>query len=257
MKTETNLRIFITALILSLFFSLIVSMAAVILKPIQTKNEDMDRNKNVLKAAGLESGEMEEVFKNVEYFYYDIADGKTTKVQNTSAYFKNFKRIVSDPEKSIKLSNNELPGIKSIPREIPFYLFYKNGKIDCIVLPVFGNGLWSTMYGFIGINADGKTIKGLTFYDQKETPGLGGEVDNPLWKKQWKGKLIYDEQNKLRIKVLKGKSDPNKLSAIYEIDGLSGASMTTAGVDTFIRFWLDDKRFGRLLKDIGKSGGLN
>lgn len=256
MRAETNLRIFITALLLALFFSFVVSVASVVLKPIQAKNEDMDRNINVLKAAGIESGDMEELFKNVEYFYYDITDGKTTKVQDVGAYFKNFKRIVSDPEKSIKLSENELPGIKRIPKKIPFYLFHKDGKTDSIVLPVFGNGLWSTMYGFIGINADGKTVRGLTFYDQKETPGLGGEVDNPLWKKQWKGKLIYDEQNKLKLKVLKGKSDSSKLSAIYEIDGISGASMTTAGVNTFIRFWLDDKRFGRLLKNIGEYGGL-
>lgn len=256
MKTETNLKIFITALILSLFFSLIVSMSAVILKPIQTKNEDMDRKKNVLKAAGINSKNIDDMFEKFQSFYYDITNGKIAKVEDISIYFKDFKRIVNDPQNSIKLSNNELPGIKRIPRKIPFYLFYKDGKTDCIVLPVFGNGLWSTMYGFIGINADGKTIKGLTFYDQKETPGLGGEVDNPLWKKQWKGKVIYDEQNKLRLNVLKGKSDSNKLSAIYEIDGLSGASMTTAGVNTFIRFWLDDKRFGRLLKNIGEYGGL-
>ena len=257
MRAETNLRIFITALVLALFFSLVVSVAAVVLKPIQSKNEDMDRNRNVLKAAGIESGEMEEVFKSVEYFYYDIGDHKVTKIKDIGTYFKNFKRIISDPEKSIKISETELPGIKRIPRKVPFYVFYRDGKIDCIVLPIFGNGLWSTMYGFIGINSDGKTVRGLTFYDQKETPGLGGEVDNPLWKKQWKGKVIYDEEGKLRLKVVKGKSDPNRPSFVYEVDGISGASMTTIGVDGLVRFWLEDKRFGKLLKDIGKRGSLN
>lgn len=256
MKAETNLKIFITAFVLSLFFSLIVSLAAVLLKPVQTKNEEIDRNKNIFEAAGITVTGDNKKLSTMKTYYYDIAEGKITGKADVNTYFRNFKRIINDPERSIDVTNSELPGIKRIPKKIPFYIFYKEDKIDCIVLPVFGNGLWSTMYGFVGINGDGNTIRGLTFYDQKETPGLGGEVDNPVWKKQWNGKNIYSENNELKISVIKGKVDPAKPSAVYEVDGLSGASMTTSGVNTFIRFWLDNRRFGKLLKEISERGKI-
>ena len=60
------------------------------------------------------------------------------------------------------------------------------GALDLVVLPVHGLGLWSILYGFVALDADLETIRGLTYYEHKETPGLGGEVDNPRWKSLWK-----------------------------------------------------------------------
>jgi Na+-transporting NADH:ubiquinone oxidoreductase subunit C len=249
MQAETNKRIFFTALFLALFFSFVVSITAVVLRPIQQKNEELERNKNVLIAMGKPSNDIENVFENIKIYIYDLEKNSIEETDNIREYFRDFKKLSENRETSIS-TEEELEGIKRIPKKIPFYVLYNNDKIECIVLPIYGNGLWSTMYGFIAIESDGKTIRGLTFYDQKETPGLGGEVDNPNWKAQWEGKKIYDENGNLMITVLKGSVDKADEKAKYQIDGISGATMTTNGVNQLIRFWLSDRVFGKLLKDL-------
>jgi len=247
MQQESNKKIFLTALILALFFSFVVSLAAVLLKPIQQKNEELERNKNVLMAAGKDINNLEEEFGKIKIFYFDLNTKNIEIANDVSKYFKNFKKLSENQDTSIKVEK-ELEGFKSIPAKIPFYAFYENGHLESIVLPIYGNGLWSTMYGFIAIERDGNTIRGLTFYDQKETPGLGGEVDNPKWKALWKSKKIFDKNGNLKITVIKGSTDKNSGDWQYQIDGLSGATMTTNGVNSFVRFWLGDKGFGYLLK---------
>jgi Na+-transporting NADH:ubiquinone oxidoreductase subunit C len=249
MQAETNKRIFFTALFLALFFSLVVSITAVVLRPIQQKNEELERNKNILIAMGKPVSDIENVFENIKIYIYDLEKNSIEETENVREYFRNFKKLSENKDTSIS-TEGKLEGIKRIPKKIPFYVLYNNSKIECIVLPIYGNGLWSTMYGFIAIESDGNTIRGLTFYDQKETPGLGGEVDNPNWKAQWVGKKIYDEDGNLRITVLKGSVDKTDENAKYQIDGISGATMTTNGVNQLIRFWLSDKGFGKLLKNL-------
>ena len=110
-------------------------------------------------------------------------------------------------------------------------------KVESYVLPVSGKGLWSTLYGYLALNGDKNTVRGITFYKHGETPGLGGEVENPEWTKQWVGKTILDEAGNLTsITVKKGKVDPAvaKENAHY-VDGLSGATLTCNGVNNFVK----------------------
>ena len=103
------------------------------------------------------------------------------------------------------------------------------------------------MYGFLALDADLRTIRGFGFYEHGETPGLGGEVDNPLWKSQWQGKLAFDEAWETRITVLKGKVNPNNPNAQFQVDGLSGATITARGVRDLLKFWLGEDGFGPFL----------
>ena len=85
------------------------------------------------------------------------------------------------------------------------YLVRDNaGEIDTLILPIRGYGLWSTLWGFIALEEDYNTVVGLGFYSHAETPGLGGEVDNPKWKGQWPGKKVADNAGALKIEVTKG-----------------------------------------------------
>ena len=120
-----------------------------------------------------------------------------------------------------------------------------------MVLPIHGYGLWSTLYGFIALEGDLETIVGLGFYSHGETPGLGGEVDNPSWKAQWVGKKLYDSQGELAIQVVKGKAAPGDVNSV---DGLSGATLTSRGVSNLVNFWLGDDAFGTFLST-AKAGG--
>ena len=123
-------------------------------------------------------------------------------------------------------------------------------EIRQLVLPVHGYGLWSTLYGFIALENDLNTIKGLRFYEQGETPGLGGEVDNPKWRQQWKGKRIFDDNGELKIQVIHGHVTHNDPEADYKVDGISGATLTSKGVSNLLRFWLGDRGFGPYLKKL-------
>ena len=114
---------------------------------------------------------------------------------------------------------------------------------DQIILPIRGRGLWSTLWGYIALSKDANTIHGITFYQHRETPGLGGEVDNPRWKAQWRGKqAIRDGEVVLQVMRWGQVTDPSR-----QIDGLAGATITTAGVDRLVRFWLGDQGFGKYL----------
>ena len=116
-----------------------------------------------------------------------------------------------------------------------------------VVLPVYGKGLWGTLYGYLALKSDLETIQGLTFYQHKETPGLGGEVDNPRWKAMWDGRKLYDPSGKPKAMVFKGPAPKDNL---YAVDGLSGATITSRGVTNLIRYWASDDGYGTFLKTL-------
>jgi Na+-transporting NADH:ubiquinone oxidoreductase subunit C len=96
---------------------------------------------------------------------------------------------------------------------------------------------------------DAIRIRGLTFYEHGETPGLGGEVDNPRWREQWRDdKRLYDENWDVRMRVAKGAVDADDPQADFRVDGLSGATITANGVTNMIEFWFGDRGFRPFLK---------
>jgi Na+-transporting NADH:ubiquinone oxidoreductase subunit C len=140
--------------------------------------------------------------------------------------------------------------IAGIGTRAPYYAAYrveKEGKLASLVLPIVGKGLWSTMYGFLALDPDLTTIRGINYYEHGETPGLGGEVDNPIWKRQWRGKVAY-EDGEPAIDVIKGTVNPTDPAAKHKIDGLAGATITSVGVEHTVNYWLGDDGFGEYLK---------
>ncbi len=123
------------------------------------------------------------------------------------------------------------------------YLVKKNGRIQQIILPVRGKGLWSTMYAYVALDGDLRTIRGISFYEHGETPGLGGEIENKKWQNGWRGKKMYNDAGKMVLQVVKGKSATSEPEQSYQIDGLSGATLTTKGVDSLMDFWFGDHGF--------------
>jgi Na+-transporting NADH:ubiquinone oxidoreductase subunit C len=121
------------------------------------------------------------------------------------------------------------------------------GHIEQIVIPVEGVGMWGTLYGFLAIDRDTTTISGLTYYDQKETPGLGGEAGNPRWQALWRGRKAYDENWEPRIVVIKGHAGPPSQDP-HRVDGLSGATITSNGITRMMQFWLGREGYGPFLQ---------
>lgn len=244
------------AVLLCIVCSVLVSTAAVKLKPLQDRNKALSTKANILIAADLMSaaGNVDELFKKIEVRYVNLSSGRYDETVDPKKY--NRKKYLKDSRLSWVIpKSKDLAKIGRRVKTAPVYLVKEEGKLKTIILPIHGKGLWSTMYAFLALEGDANTVKGYTFYDHGETPGLGGEVDNPLWQKQWVGKKLFDQDWTLAIDILKGKVNLERPEAIHQADGLSGATLTTLGVENLMHYWLGEDGFGNYLAWIRTEGG--
>jgi len=251
---ESMKKVLTVAIVLCLVCSVVVSAAAVLLRDAQQANKALDKKRNILAAAGLlqEGVSVEKQFEKVQIKAIDFASGTFTDAVNPETYDQ--RKASKDPKLSSAVDDEK--DIAKINRQADYGLVYivnnDNGDLDKIILPVKGYGLWSTLYGFLALQADFNTVAGLGFYEHAETPGLGGEVDNPLWKAKWPGKKVYDE-GAVRLTILKGEVDNSNPAAQYQIDGLSGATLTSKGVDNLIQYWMGENGYAKFLSNL-KAG---
>lgn len=262
-KNKDSISNIITvAVSLCLVAAIGVSSIAVSLKPTRQANKELDRAKNILIAAGLfekgktQDSEVDELFDQFEIRLVDLREGKLLTQSEAEALGINprtfdQRKASKDPDQSRDLDTSE--DLASISRQADYSVAYllKSGEhLDRIVLPIHGYGLWSTLYGFIALDGDLNTVAGITFYEHQETAGLGGEVDNPVWKASWEGKEIYGDGGKVVLTVIKGSVDPANAAAGHQIDGLSGASLTSRGVQNLVQFWMGEQGFGPVLEKL-------
>ncbi|CUA83655.1 Na(+)-translocating NADH-quinone reductase subunit C [Pseudidiomarina woesei] len=255
-KNESLGKTLFVVIALCLVCAIIVAGSAVGLKPIQEKNAALDMQRNVLDAAGLLTPETNvvEIFnQRVETRLInlntletvDSVDGKSATDYDPIASAKKA-GLGTKLEKS-----NDVAGIGSREDVAKVYFINGNdGALETVVVYVRGYGLWGTMYGLMAIAPDMNTIKGLNFYEHSETPGLGGEIQNPNWVASWEGKEIYDNGS-VALDVTKNVTDK-----AHDIDALSGATLTSNGVENTMQFWFSDKAYGPLFDKIRK-GELN
>jgi Na+-transporting NADH:ubiquinone oxidoreductase subunit C len=230
-----------------------VASSAVSLREEQDRNAYLDKQKNVLIAAGLATEkeklsreEIQERFRPVETVVIDLETGEELEGVDPTTFDP--KKILSDPQTSKSAPPNNA-GLERVPTQALVYRLEEGGELKLLILPIEGKGLWSTLYGFIALDSDLETIQGITFYEHKETPGLGGEVDNPKWKALWSGRKAFADSGDPRIQVIRGQAGPPSEDP-YSVDGLSGATMTSRGVTNLVRFWLGEEGFGPFLKKV-------
>ncbi len=255
MPKETASKTFLVAFLLCVVCSVLVSSAAVYLRPTQQVNKALDKKRNILLAAGLlqQDKSIDEAYAAIESRVVNLATGDYVDVE---AVGYDQRRAAKDPAPSEAVpADKDVASIKRKARNASVYLVHKGDEVRKIILPVHGLGLWSTLYGFLALDArDLNTIKGLVYYEHAETPGLGGEVDNPAWKALWNGKQAFDEAGQIRIEVIKGKADPTRPQGKYQVDGLSGATITSRGVSNMLHYWLSDEGFGPYLAKLKTQG---
>ncbi|WP_367988309.1 Na(+)-translocating NADH-quinone reductase subunit C [Vibrio sp. NTOU-M3] len=239
---------------LSLVCSIIVSTAAVGLRSQQKANAVLDKQTKIIEVAGIdtEGKKVPELF--AKYIEPRLLDFDTGNFVDGNAAEYDQRKAAKNPSESIKLTA-EQDKAKILRRANTgvVYLVKQGDNVAKIILPVHGTGLWSMMYAFVAVETDGNTVSGITYYEQGETPGLGGEVENPTWRAQFVGKKLFDENHKPAIKVVKGGAPAG---SEHGVDGLSGATLTGNGVQGTFDFWLGDMGFGPFLAKV-RDGGLN
>lgn len=257
---DTIRRTLVVALLLSVAFSVIVSTAAVTLRPLQEANEQLSIRSNMLAAAGMltpgaTDDEVRSAFDEFEVLLVEMGTGKIVDPEvvgvSNAADFDD-RRAARNPELSRSLDNDPA-GINRQVKYAKAYVLRDGDDIGRIVLPVHGYGLWSTMYGFLALEGDANTVIGLGFYEHAETPGLGGEIDNPRWRAQWPGKKVYEEGNTMepRLRVVQGGGPSDD----HDVDGLSGATLTSRGVSNMMTFWLGEQGYAQFL-DKARQGDI-
>ncbi len=241
-------NILIVAFSVCLVCAIVVSAAAVTLRPMQQANAEQDRKFNVLQAAGIfqQGMSIDEQFEDIETRVIDLDSGEFVDHIDPNTF--NQRQAARDPSMSQAIPGRE--DIAGINRREDYSLVYlvrgENDELEIVILPVRAYGLWSTMYGFLALESDLNTIAGLGFYDHAETPGLGGEIDNPNWIGQWPGRKIYNDDGEVALRVTRSGNVPEE----HHIDGISGATLTSRGVDNMIEFWMGDRGFRPFLNNL-------
>ena len=251
---DSILKTIAVAFSVCLICSLVVSSSAVSLRDLQKENKLNDRRLKVLQVADIydPSISISEQFSKLESKYIDFDSGRIFNE------YKNFNideydQIVVTKDSNLSSSvpaSEDIAIIKNRENVGKIYILRNDiNKIQKLILPIRGYGLWGTLYGFIAVENDFNTISGIEFYEHKETPGLGAEVDNPKWKSSWKGKKIYNN-DQVALEVIKGKVELSDSDSMYKIDGLSGATLTSRGVTNMVAYWFSDSGYANLFREL-------
>jgi len=243
---DNPLKTVAVALAVALVSAVAVSTAAVTLRPLQEANLEAERESRMVGlVATLPS--MEDILadagaESLEVRMVDLANGTFSDDIDPNTFDP--REAAQDPELSTELDDEaDVAGIGRRPNYAPVYLVRDGGAVALIVLPIYGAGYESTLYGYLAIEGDGVTVAGLTFYEQGETPGLGARIQDPAWEALWPGKEIADETGAVRITIVRGTA-----TGPYEVDGITGATRTSTGVSNLLQFWLGEDGFGPFLE---------
>jgi len=233
----------------------VVSTAAVGLKDRQIANKLLDQQTNVLEAAGILEEGMNS--KEIVAKYEKYVDAKMIDL-DSGDYIEGNPDLFDERRNSRDVTKSDKPkadiaGINRRSHDAVIYLVRNDaGKVESVVLPIIGAGLWDLMSGFVGLEADLNTVKNVVYSEHKETPGLGAEVMNPNWKALWPGKKIYNDAGEVKAMLVKGGA---KAGDIHGVDGLSGATLTSVGVTNTLQFWFGEEGYAPYIAK--NRGGLN
>jgi len=246
MAEENAAKPFYSVLVLAFVCSALVAGAAVGLRPLHEANQVFDRKKHILYAADLydKNKSIEVMFAPIETKIVELSSGEfvANDAMQPESYDQ-LKAALSEATGRTLNKDEDIAKLRHVEKYSLVYLVKKGERTDQIVLPVRGKGLWSTMYAYVALDGDLTTIRGVSFYKHGETPGLGGEIENQRWQNGWRGKKVYNDTGEMDLKIVKGNSATEEPAMSYQIDGLSGATLTTKGVDNLMEFWFGDHGF--------------
>ena len=233
------------ALVVAVVCALVVSIAAVTLRPLYQANLKAEREArlaSILTALEQTSGTARSF--NIEARVVKLDTGAYD--DGIDANLFDAVKAGLDPTTSTAIPPESDPaGLKRRANHAVVYLSTdETGKAELVILPVWGVGYQSALRGFLALDGDAETIYALKFYEQGETPGLGSRIQDAEWEAKWPGKQPFDSNREVQIEV--GGSGNNRDAS--RVDGISGATRTTHGVNTLIRFWLGDLGFGPYLE---------
>ena len=254
---ETPLRALLVLLAVALVCSVLVSVSAVVLRPIQEANERIERFRHIVALTGLvaedqalDDAQVEAVIEQLDVRVVELDSGRFAPLEPEQV---DSRRAVSDPELSIAVpadADRARIGRRS-RHELVYLVIAADGRqLSRVILPVHGQGMWSTLYGLVALEADLNTIAAVTFYEQEETAGLGDQIESSTWQARWVGRRLFNRAGGFRFRIASGPVDDGSPAATHEVDGLSGATITGNAVTALMEFWFGPFGYGPLLEQL-------
>lgn len=219
MRSYSNTYIFIFSSIMVIVVAAILSVAAMTLQPFQKKNVEINKKQNILTSINIESTAKDAEDLYDKYILESFAiNNKGEKRENVDAFKIDMKKELAKPLEE---------------RNLPVYVSSLDSTKQYII-PVYGKGLWGPIWGYVALSDDLSTIFGVNFAHKGETPGLGAEIDTKDFQVKFLNKQIFNEQGQfVSVSVLKGgTANPDSK---YEVDGISGGTITSVGVDAMLK----------------------
>lgn len=241
MNVDTPLRTLLVAACVALGCSVLVATAVYLLRPLQQNDSLLARNRVIVDAAGnLPDGLASDADVMAAYLSLDtrIAVLGTSELRSEAGaqLFDHWQQ----PD-----DNGSMPVLE---RRAPVYLKRHQGKLERVVFPVHGAGMWSTIYAYLALEPDLATIADIVFLRHGETPGVGDRIEEPAWRREWRGKKLFDEDGKVRLRVVRDARNE------YEIDLISGASVTCEAVGDLVISAFDENGYGPLVQKLRREG---
>lgn len=214
-----------------------LAIASEFFKPMEEANKKLEQMTYILKAAqvnieGANKKEIEEIFSKRVVALTVNVNGDTITATNAKG------NAIEPTEVDVKTEFKKVKAGETESMDLPLYKIKSDwkgdGAYDAYVFPMWGAGLWDYVNGYIAVADDYNTIIGVVFDHKSETPGLGARITDKEIQERFEGKKIYNEEGELQsVEFLKGEGNSTE-GKPHKVDGLSGASMTTQGVNKML-----------------------
>ena len=242
---ESQTKMIAMAFMVSAVSALVVSIAAVTLQPLIEANKAAERlarlDEMITSLPGLSEILSQSHADVLDTVIVDLTTGQTDNSFDATGF--NMTVIANDPTTSTPLSDaQDTAGIKTRPNFAQIHVLKSGDALELVILPVYAAGYQSTIRAYLALKGDLNTVAGLVITEQGETPGLGANIAEPAWQAQWPGKEVADADGTIRLSVVRGGA-----ASSFEVDGITGATRTSAAVGDMIGFWMGPNGYAKVL----------
>jgi Na+-transporting NADH:ubiquinone oxidoreductase subunit C len=211
----------------------VLSFASQVLAPAQKKSIELDTKSQILGAVMAVNKKKDDVLgiynQRIQSLVVDFDGNLIDKDKKGNPIVPEDVNII----RNFKLAKET--------RELPVYKYMSADnpdEIEAYILPLYGNGLWNKIYGFVALEKDLNTIKGISFGHVQETPGLGARISDAEIQNRYKTKTIFEGNELVSVVMLKGEKRDPSLFGTHEVDGMSGSTLTAKGVNAMLKDYL-------------------
>jgi Na+-transporting NADH:ubiquinone oxidoreductase subunit C len=242
-NNDSPQKALLVVFLVALVCSVLVSVAAITLKPKQLRNQLIERSRNIISLTGLvpvgaalSDDQILEAVEQLDIRVVNIDTGEFDASIDPAEF--DARAVVNDPDLSIAIPPaDDVAKLGRRTHHAVVYLVWDDNELSRVILPIHGQGMWSTLYGYLALEADLNTIAAVSFYEQTETAGLGDQIQRPDWQAQWGGRQLFDSQSNLRFRVAAGAVEEGSTAARHQVDALTGASVTADAVTQLVAYW--------------------